>query len=215
MTYRWAFCLLAVVAIGACAPAWSSTDPSQLQVQLQPDPTLRPGDILRITVWRQPEFSGEFYITADSSLAHPLYQTVRVGGVALSVVRHRLEDFLTTYVQDPQIVVEPLLPVTVGGEVSAPSLYRLPRETTIAQAVAQAGGATPLGRLDQVRVVRGDRVAMVDLTDVRSPYPEIPIVSGDQIFVTQRSTFNFWTGILGPITTLIGTAASIAVLARL
>ena len=76
---------------------------------------LRPGDVLRVTVWRQPDFSGEYAINPDSTVAHPLLQAVRVGGVPLSVVRARLRDFLLAYEQNPHFVVEPLYPVVVAG----------------------------------------------------------------------------------------------------
>jgi len=51
------------------------------------DPVLRPGDVLRITVWRHPEMSGEFVVAPDSTLVHPLYQVVKVAGAPLPVAK--------------------------------------------------------------------------------------------------------------------------------
>src|SRR5688500_3819794 len=62
---------------------------------------LQPGDAVRITVFRQPELSGEFWIAADSSIRHPLYQAVKVAGVPLSVVEARLAAFLRSYQETP------------------------------------------------------------------------------------------------------------------
>src|ERR1700736_1850648 len=48
--------------------------------------TLSPGDVVRIVVWRKPEFSGDFVVAPDSSITHPLYREVKVVGVPLHVV---------------------------------------------------------------------------------------------------------------------------------
>src|SRR5687767_3825792 len=115
---------------------------------------LEPGDVVRITVWRKPELSGEFRIMVDGAIGHPLYQAVNVRGMGLPALTTRLREFLATYEQNPQVVIEPLLRVAVGGEVRLPNLYTLPVGTTIAQAVAQAGGASENGNLSRVRLIR-------------------------------------------------------------
>src|SRR2546429_227615 len=121
------------------------------------DPVLRPGDVLRITVWRHPEMSGEFVVAPDSTLGHPLYQVVKVAGAPLPVVKERLRGLLATYEQDVQLVIEPLFPVTVAGEVRVPNLYRLPPGTTFAQAIPPAGGPTAARSVDQGPRLRRDR----------------------------------------------------------
>ena len=175
------------------------------------DPVLRPGDVLRITVWRHPEMSGEFVVAPDSTLVHPLYQVVKVAGAPLPAVKERLRGVLATYEQDVQLVIEPLFPVTVAGEVRVPNLYRLPQGTTFAQAIAQAGGLTELGRLDRVHVIRRDSDMVIDLARGYSKYEALPIASGDQVIVARRSGFNFLRDALYPLASL--TAAVAAVLA--
>src|SRR5215218_6153155 len=36
--------------------------------------SLSPGDSVRITVWRKPEFSGDFIVAPDGTISHPLYR---------------------------------------------------------------------------------------------------------------------------------------------
>ena len=67
-----------VVAAMLMAPIASAA----AQARVLRDPVLRPGDMLRITVWRHPEMSGDFAVAPDSTLVHPLYQAVRVAGSA-------------------------------------------------------------------------------------------------------------------------------------
>jgi len=175
------------------------------------DPALRPGDVLRINVWRHPELSGDFVVAPDSTLVDPVYQVVKVAGAPLPVVRERLRGVLASFEQGVPFVLEPLFPVTVAGEVRQPNLYRLPQGTTFSQAIAQAGGPTELGRLDKVRVIRRDGAMVINLGSGYSKYEALPIESGDQVLVARRSNFNLLRDVLYPLTSL--TAAVAAVLA--
>ena len=200
---RW---LVAVLLIAPCRSA-----SAQQPVGPLAGPILRPGDVLRVNVWRHPELSGDFQVALDSTLVDPVYQVVKVAGVPLPAVRERLRSLLSKYEQDVQFVVEPLFPVTVAGEVRQPNLYRLPQGTTFAQAIAQAGGPTELGRLDRVRVIRRDREMVIDLARGYSKYEALPIASGDQVLVGRRSSFNLLRDAVYPLASL--TAAVAAVLA--
>src|SRR4029077_5069367 len=181
------------------------------QARVLPAPVLRPGDMLRITVWRHPELSGDFAVAPDSTLVHPLYQTVKIAGAPLSTVRERLRGLLVTYEQGVEFVIEPLFAVTVAGEVRQPNLYQLPQGTTFAQAIARAGGPTDLGRLDKVRVIRRDSAMVIDLGRGYSRYEGLPIASGDQVLVARRSGCNVLRDVVYPLASL--TAAVAAVLA--
>jgi polysaccharide export outer membrane protein len=195
-----------VVAALLMAPVASAA-----QARPSKDAMLRPGDELRITVWRHVELSGDFVVGPDSTLVHPLYQAVKVAGAPLPVVRERLRGLLTPYEQGVEFVIEPLLAVTVAGEVRQPNLYRLPEGTTFAQAVAQAGGPTELGRLEKVRVIRRDSAMTINLGSGYSRYEALRIASGDQVLVARRSNFNVLRDVVYPLASL--TAAVAAVLA--
>src|SRR5207247_6754698 len=119
------------------------------------DRALRPGDVLRVNVWRHPELSGDFVVAPDSTLVDPVYQVVKVAGAPLSVVRERVRGVLSTYEQGVPFVLEPVFPVTVAGEVRQPNLYRLAEGTTFGQAFARAGGAGELGGGAEVEVLGG------------------------------------------------------------
>lgn len=173
---------------------------------------LHPGDVVQVTVWRDSEMSGNFVVGANGALQHPLYQQVKVAGIPIPEVTKRLHDFLTHYQSDPQLVVVPLFRVTVGGEVRVPNLYSLPRETTISQAVAQAGGVTESGRLDHVRILRGGRVITADLTRPDGKWTNTPIQSGDEILVTRKG--NFWRDVFVPLISVGGAIASIINVSR-
>jgi polysaccharide export outer membrane protein len=184
----------------ACA---SATPDSQFLVPTpQQQPELKRGDILRVDVWRRPEFSGEFEISADGALVHPLYQEVTVAGLTLPAARQRLSEFLGTYLQGAQLVVEPLSSVTISGEVRQPNLYHVNWGTSIAQAIGRAGGPTRVARLDKVLLVRDGVEYELSLRQELSSYGNVDVLSGDQIFVDRQSEFNVWRDIVAPVATL-------------
>lgn len=173
---------------------------------------LRPGDALRVSVWNRPEWSGEFEVKTDSTLRHPHYNQVKVAGVPLPEVRSRIESFLSRF-QNVPVEVEPRFKVTVAGEVRAPSVYSLAPETTVADAVAKAGGATERGRLDRVTIVRDGRETLVDLTKPETLAGALTIRSGDQVLVGRRGSS--LREYIAPLASVASFAVSIVTLIRL
>jgi polysaccharide export outer membrane protein len=168
---------------------------------------VRPADVIRLSVWRQAEFTGEFPIAQDGTILHPLLSTVRVVGRTREEVRAQLREVLLQYERDPQFVFDYLYRVGVTGEVRLPNLYTLPPETTIAQAVAAAGGVAEFGRLDVVRLMRGGREVILDLRDPSPDVAEMRIRSGDQIRVTRRGAS--WRDFVGLGASIIAAVASV------
>src|SRR5258708_18529620 len=107
------------------------------------DPALRPGDVLRINVWRHPELSGDFVVAPDSTLVDPVYQVVRVAGAPLPVGRERLRAVLSTYEQGVPFVLEPVFPVTVAGGRRPP--HPSPVRAGSALPAATPDGGRPAG----------------------------------------------------------------------
>jgi polysaccharide export outer membrane protein len=145
-----------------------------------------PGDILRVVVWRQPELSGDFPVAIDGSLKHPLFRNVFVDGLTLSEARQRIAGVLVAFTQNPQFIVEPLFRVAVGGQVRAPQLLSVPRETSVLQAVQMAGGPAEDGRMDRVRLIRRGRETTFNLTNLTGADAQTLVSSGDQIIVPAR-----------------------------
>lgn len=177
--------------------------------------TLSPGDSVRITVWRKPEFSGDFIVSPDGSISHPLYRAVRVGGVPFTTAESNVRTFLARFEQDPQFVMEPLIRVAVSGEVGRPQVYAVRPETSIAEVVAQAGGANQFGKRDKVRVLRrepngGQQELFVNLLDPEGGAATLRVHSGDQIVVDRRKSF--FKDVFLPGLSVLGSAASIYLL---
>jgi protein involved in polysaccharide export with SLBB domain len=198
--------LLSLLLALACAvPAAAQTDTTA---------AVRPADLVRLAVWRMPEFSGEFPVGQDGTIQHPLLTQVRVVGRPRAEVQRQLREVLLRYENDPQFVFDYLYRVAVTGEVRLPNLYSLPPETSIAQAIAAAGGLSEFGRINDVRLIRGGQEMVLDLRDPGSPVMEMRIRSGDQIRVLRRgSSFRDYLGLTASIVAAVGSvvAAIVAV----
>ena len=200
--------LLAFVVLSAPASAQESRSSSAQAV-------LAPGDSVRIVVWRKPEFSGDFVVAPNGTITHPLFRTVQVGGVPFATAEANLRKYLAQFEQNPEFVMEPLIRVAVSGEVERPTVFALRPETTIAEAVARAGGTTETGARNRVRVVRLDASGrqeqlVINLTDPAAGYGKIPVQSGDQIIVDRRKSF--MRDVLLPTLGVIGSIASLGLL---
>jgi polysaccharide export outer membrane protein len=181
---------------------------SSMQAQSASAPEgLNPGDQVRIAVWRNPELSGDFTVSANGTLNHPLYREIQVTGIPISAVEDRLRAFLTRYTTNPQFVVQPLVKVVVSGEVRSPNLLSVPPETTVAQAVVLAGGPTQNSKLDRVRLLRQGQEITLNLNSADTQAAALQIKSGDQIIVPARS--QIFRDIIGPIMSSIGAIAAV------
>ena len=192
---------------------------TQLAAQATPRPSdqtvLSPGDTLRIVVWRKPEFSGDFVIGADGTVIHPLFRAVRVAGVPIATAESNIRTFLLQYDQNPQFVIEPLLRVAISGEVPRPSVFAVQPRTTIAEAIARAGGTTQYGNRGKVRVIRPEsggqqQVFLANLQDPADPIASSQVRSGDQVVVDRKKSF--FRDVLVPTLTVIGSIASVGLL---
>jgi polysaccharide biosynthesis/export protein len=174
--------------------------------------SLAPGDSIRVVVWRKPEMSGDFIVGADGTITHPLYRAVQVGGIPFTTAQTNIRNFLARFEQDPQFIAEPLVRVAISGEVGRAQVYALRQETSIAEAVAQAGGPNQFAKRNRVRILRKEaggrqREMFVDLLDPGSAASTLRVHSGDQIVVDRRTSF--FKDILIPVLTVIGSTASI------
>ena len=170
--------------------------------------TLRPGDVVRVAVWREPQLSGEFTVAENGSITHPIYRELRVAGKTIAEVEQMFRGLLSRLTSSPQFVIEPLVRVGVGGEVRTPNLYTVSPVMTIAEVVALAGGSTDRGRLESVRLNRGGRETIIDLKTPGASMAQSPVQSGDQIFVDRRPSV--FREVIAPAASVLAALAAVA-----
>jgi polysaccharide export outer membrane protein len=198
MTFRIAFrlapLLLVGLTIGAVRVSAQSPGEAAGDSLRQPE-LLRPGDVLKLNVWREPEWSGEFAVNEAGVAVLPRLGAVQVTRMSADSLRQFLVDSLGRFLRNPSIEVTPLRRIQVLGAVRTPGLYPVPATVSVGDAVALAGGATPDGKPDQVVLRRGGERLQVNLTrDTR--LADTPIRTGDELFVPQRSWVSRNTGLV-------------------
>ena len=176
---------------------------------------LTPGDSVRITVWRKPEFSGDYVVAPDGSITHPLFRTVKVAGLPYAKAEANLRTFLSQFEDNPQFVMEPLIRLAVSGEVTRPLVFASRPETSLGEAIARAGGPTPNAANNRVRLIRmtpsGQQTQFtVNLLDPKGSGGTTPLRSGDQVVVDRKKSF--FKDILLPTIGVIGSVASLGLL---
>jgi polysaccharide export outer membrane protein len=206
---------LVLVSVSVAAPLAAQAKPSTAKPSTAEQAVLTPGDSVRIVVWRKPEFSGDYVIAPDGTITHPLFRAVPVAGIPFATAEANLRRFLSGFEENPQFVMEPLIRVALSGEVTRPQVFAVRPETTIGEAVARAGGPTPNGARNRIRVLRlqpnGQQEQMtLNLADPNSNQGTLPVRSGDQIIVDKRKSFA--RDILLPALGIIGSIASVGLL---
>jgi protein involved in polysaccharide export with SLBB domain len=154
---------------------------------------LRPGDILDVSVFRQPELSNKYLIDARGMLQFPGLAPILAAGLDPLVVKDRLTEALRAIgLTNPQISVQPQIRVSILGEIKSPGLYPVEPGTTLLQLVTISGG--PVGRADlqRVNVVRDGRRFEVDLAAglSGSAAGRITLISNDLVVIQRKRGFS-------------------------
>lgn len=160
-----------------------------------PAEALRPGDIVRLRIWREPEMSGDFTVNENGDAVLPRLGNVAVAGEPPEQVKQRISTGYARYLQNPTVDVVFLRRVQVLGAVRNPGLYPVDPTMTVSDALALAGGATTEGNPRRIVLVRdGERMPVTLLAS--TPLSEAALRSGDQIYVEQRSWLSRNTGVV-------------------
>jgi polysaccharide export outer membrane protein len=147
---------------------------------------LRPGDAVRVEIWREGELSGEFLVNVNGTITLPLLGEVKVTEIPANRLRDVLTERYRVNLRNPSINVTPLRRVNVLGEVQKPGIYGVDPTITLAGVVALAGGTTPDGDLNQIQIMREGQVIR-ERVGAATTLSGADIRSGDQVMVNRRS----------------------------
>jgi polysaccharide export outer membrane protein len=150
---------------------------------------LKPGDVVRVNIWRQSDLSGEYVIDEDGNLMFPLIGRISTEHVSTDSLRRLLVQQFDYFLKEPFITVTPLFRVNVMGQVAAPGLYNVDATITLADLLAMAGGITDSGSENKIKMVRDNTVIQEDLSvalERGRAIEDIGIRSGDQIVVGKK-----------------------------
>ncbi|WP_298373274.1 polysaccharide biosynthesis/export family protein [Azospirillum sp.] len=185
--------LLAVTAVvclflAACAGGVSL--PAELAPMRPGNPAegylLEPGNRVRITVFNEPNLSGDFTIDPSGTLSIALLGNIPASGATAKVLAKRIEDTLRkdAYLQEPRVAaeVQTFRPFYVLGEVRHPGEFPYVSGMTVLSAIAKAGGY-------DYRAWEGETLLVRDINGEQKEYRAVertPILPGDIIKILQR-----------------------------
>jgi polysaccharide export outer membrane protein len=206
--------LLALIASAAAqqplAAAPEASSSAQPPAAMQ-DYVLGPGDVIKISVFQNPDLLLETRVSENGTITYPLIGTVPVGGSSTSMAEKRIARMLKegNFLVDPQVTV--LIEQIHGNQVAALGQFnkpgRYPLETTqmrLSDLIAAAGGIAPTG---------SDKVIFTGVRDGKSLWREIDVGtmyannhldndfvlrSGDVLFVDRYPLFYIYGEVQRP-----------------
>lgn len=184
------------------------------------DYRVAPQDVLRVTVWNQPELTNPSgtttelsgrVVNADGTMFFPHVGKFAAAGMTVGEIRERIVKGLSRVLRSPQVDVSVLQyrgqRIYVAGEVRTPGavpVTDVPPELT--EVIARAGGVTADADLHGVTVTRGRETLRLDLQalyysgDMRA---NVLLKHGDVVNVPERRASRvFVTGEVGRQTAL-------------
>lgn len=155
---------------------------------------IQPGDVLQISVWKEPDLQAETLVRPDGGISFPLAGDLVVSGLTVAQAGAALTERIKRYIPDPVVTVVTKLiggnHVYVVGKVNRPGEFQFNRPLDVMQALSMAGGATPFASLSDIRILRrenGKQTAIkFDYTDIENGKKldkNIVLNSGDTVVV--------------------------------
>jgi len=143
--------LFCALTLGAVAQA-AQPEAQALKTANSPEYTLGPGDVLRVSVFQNPDLTLETRVSENGSISYPLVGGVQVGGDSLSAAEKKIAQRLKDggFVVQPQVTIFVLQirgnQVAVLGQVNRPGRYPLETANTrLSDMLATAGGIANTG----------------------------------------------------------------------
>jgi polysaccharide export outer membrane protein len=171
---------------------------------------LRPGDVVRLRIWREPDMSGDFPVNETGIVVLPRLGPLNVIAESSGSLRARLVDAYAEFLNHRSIDVTLLRRIQVLGAVRQPGVYPVDPTMTISDVLAVAGGATTDGDPNKLELIRAGQQIPGRISR-QSLISESHVRSGDQIFVPERGWARRNSGFLAAaiITASMGVAATL------
>ncbi|MCF6211129.1 MAG: polysaccharide biosynthesis/export family protein [Gammaproteobacteria bacterium] len=119
---------------------------------------IQPGDILSISVWREPDMQLEVLVKPDGRLSFPLVGELSALGKTTEQLKKEVTDGLVKYIPDLSVNVAVKQPdgnkIYVIGKVNKPGEFVMSRQLDVMQALSIAGGTAKFASLDDIRILR-------------------------------------------------------------
>ena len=152
-----------------------------------------PGDVLEISVWKNPDLTRTVTVLPDGRISFPLIGPIPAAGMTLEKLDAELRNRLNRYAPDVDLSVivaqvNSML-VYIIGRVQNPGRLVLNTNVTVMQALAMAGGLNTFAKAGDIKIFRGgrsDRYLPFDYDAVskgKNPKQNVLLQRGDLVVV--------------------------------
>ena len=127
----------------------------------QADYIIGSGDVLEISVWKEPDLAKRVTVLPDGNISFPLIGQIRAEGLTLAQLTARIEKKILRFVPHPNLSVAVSeinsLYIYVVGKVHKAGRFELNTNIDVLQALAMAGGLNPFAKRSRIKVFRKQR----------------------------------------------------------
>ncbi len=200
---RFLRCLLLLVCFAGSA--------AFAQAPAKSEPVLGVGDVIRISVYQNPDLTVEARISETGQVNFPLLGAVQVGDLTVSAAQQRIETLLRdgAFVLKPQVTIQRLnirsSQISILGQVGKPGRYPIDIVgSTVSEMIATAGGVLPAGADVVTLVGRRDGKSIkldIDLPAILQAGQaqlDAPVENGDIIYVDRAPTIYIYGEVQRP-----------------
>lgn len=128
---------------------------------------VQPGDALTISVWKEPDLTGDVVVHPDGTFSVPLIGAIQASNRTIEDIQRDAVKNLSKYIPEPVVTIG--LKASVGkqiyvlGQVNAPGVFTINKSTDVMQALSLAQGMTSFASANKIRILRrkeGQQVAI-------------------------------------------------------
>jgi polysaccharide export outer membrane protein len=191
---------LLVLLVAALVIAAGCAGRPKTRVNLPPpveSTTIGAGDVFTLTIVGEEKLPKEYRVSPDGTVDFPYIHRQSVAGLEpqeiVDLVRKKFME--AEILRDPSVAIDVKeynsKRVVVLGQVQKPGSFPLTPGFTLIQAISQAGGFNSIANRDRVNLTRktaGQTRTVVLSVDAitEGTLPDIPLQSGDTIYVIER-----------------------------
>jgi polysaccharide export outer membrane protein len=116
------------------------------------------GDVIEISVWKDPELSRNLVVPPDGIISFPLIGSINVINLTVpefkKIVARKLSEFIPDATVTVMLIEINSLKAYVIGKVNNPGEYPIDLETNVMQILAKAEGLNPFASKGSIKILR-------------------------------------------------------------
>jgi polysaccharide export outer membrane protein len=161
---------------------------------------LGPGDVVKISVYNNPDLTTETRVSASGFITFPLVGQVAVSGLPTAAAEKKLAQLLVSggFVKNPQVnmivTVLQSQQVSVLGQVGRPGRYPLDGSRSVLDVLALAGGVSA----DGGDTVTKDVIDVAELVRTSNMKSDLDLSGNDVVYVERAPRFYIYGEVQRP-----------------